>query len=110
MTTTWKIYNLEHEISNGLVIKVTYGCVVESEGFLNRSVGEITLTGDPSSPDFVAYNDLTEEIVIDWVKAELESNEEGSVASLESKIQAQVQQAIDAAAAKTTEEGLPWRD
>jgi hypothetical protein len=105
MTTTWKIYNLEHEISNGLVIKVTYGFIVDSEGFLNRRVGEITLTGDPTSPNFVAYEDLTEEIVINWVKSELG---EEAVTEIETQVQSQVQAAIDAAAAKTTQEGLPW--
>lgn len=105
MTTTWKIYNLEHETSNGLVIKVTYGCVVESEGFLNRKVGLIELTGDPSAPDFVPYEDLTEEIVLNWVKSELGTE---AVTEIETSIQNSVQAAIDAAAAKTTQEGLPW--
>ena len=105
MTTTWKIYNLEHETSNGLVIKVTYGYVVENEGFLNRKVGLIELTGDPSAPDFVPYEDLTEEIVLNWVKSELGTE---AVTEIETSIQNSVQAAIDAAASKTTQEGLPW--
>lgn len=105
MKTTWKIYNLEHETSNGLVIKVTYGCVVESEGFLNRKVGSIELTGDPKSPDFVAYENLTEEIVLDWVESKLGTE---AFTEIETSVQNSVQAAIDAAATETTQEGLPW--
>lgn len=105
MTTTWRIYNLERQIADGLVIKVTYGYVVENLGFLDRKVGTIELTGDPTSPDFVPYENLTEEIVIDWVKSELEAE---GVTEIETAVQNSVQAAIDEAAAKTTQEGLPW--
>lgn len=105
MTTTWKIYNLERNISDGVVLKVIYGCIAQSDNFSSRTVSEIALTGDPTDPNFVPFNDLTEDIVIGWVKAELGTEE---VTAKETLVQNQVQDQIDAEAAKTTEEGVPW--
>ena len=105
MTTTWKIYNLEHQIADGLVIKVTYGCIVQQDTFLDRHIDNITLIGDSSDPDFIPYEDLTEQIVLGWVNEELGQQ---AISDIEAMVEARVQGRIDEEAAQTTTEGLPW--
>ena len=105
MTTTWKIYNLERQIANGLVVKVLYGCVVTSGDILNRVTGNLELTGDISDPGFIPFENLTEATVIGWVQTELGAEE---VTNIETNLQVSVQATLDAEAAKTTEDGLPW--
>lgn len=105
MTTTWKIYNLEHQITDGLVIKVTYGCIVQQDSFLDRHIDVTTLIGDPSDTNFIPYEDLTEQIVLEWVNEELGQQ---AISDIETMVKARVQNRIDEEAAKTTTEGLPW--
>ena len=105
MTTTWRIYNLERQIADGLVVKVFYGCVVTSGDVLNRATGNLELTGDISDPGFIPFENLTEATVIGWVQTELGTEE---VTNIETNLQASVQSTLDAEAAKTTEDGLPW--
>jgi hypothetical protein len=104
MIKTWKIYNIERTLPEGLVIKVTYGCVVDSTNFQTRKVGNIDLIGDVNDPGFIPYDDLTEIIVIDWVKTELGV----LVTTIEAGLESELQIKEDALAGKTTEDGLPW--
>lgn len=105
MTTTWKIYNLERQTENGLVIEVTYGCIGVSTNFKTRQTGILGLEGDPTDPNFVAWEDLTEEIVIGWVKDELGTEK---VNEMETKIEDRLTGREEELSNKTTEEGLPW--
>ena len=104
MIKTWKIYNIERTLPEGLVIKVTYGCVVDSTNFQTRKVGTVDLIGDVNDPGFIPYVDLTEIIVVDWVKTEL-----GALATtIEVGLENELQVKEDALTASSTEEGLPW--
>lgn len=106
MTTTWKIFDTRYQVSNGLVIKVVYGCTVRLENLIDRKVGELELVGDPNSPDFIPYENLTEEIVVGWVKTALGAAE---VSSIESALQTSVTEQKAIQDAITEKSGLPWR-
>jgi hypothetical protein len=71
MTTTWKITNINRVSFTGLVIEVTYMIIFEIEGTIVRHVGICQLTGDPQDSNFIPFNYLTENVVIDWVKNDL---------------------------------------
>ena len=109
MAVTWTIPTLEHEISDGAVIvahRRASDSEVVGEGdeavtYSGSSYGTCGFTPDPSSPDYVPYADITEEMAIGWTK---ESLGEEQVASIEASIASQ----IDAAKNPTQEAGVPW--
>lgn len=100
---TWTISTLEHNTADGGVI-VAHWRVNESE-----TVGEETysasaystcgFTPDASSPDYVPYDDLTEEMVLGWCFAD-DVDKDAIEASLTAQIEEQKN--------PTTEDGVPW--
>ena len=64
------VINLESDVSTGLVTGVTFTLQKTQDG---KTIGhhglQKTLSGDPSSADFIAYDNLTEDIVGAWVLA-----------------------------------------
>ena len=105
MAVTWIVSNLEHEIADGAVI-VSHWQTVDSEvvddvTYSGRSYGTCGFAPDPSSPSYVPYADITEEMAIGWTK---DSLGEEQVESIEASIAAQ----IDAEKNPTQEAGVPW--
>ena len=98
----WKIENMKRQLSDGLVIKVNYRVVAKDKELIADKRGEITLTGDSSSPDFIAYQDLKESDVVAWVKLEVD------VAAIETEVQSSLDAKIAARSARQTASGLPW--
>jgi len=106
MTTTWKIKKIERQLPEGVVINVRYLCTSTEDGISMRKVGKVLLEGDVDDPDFIPYADLTEEVVIGWVKSSLG---ETKVAKIEADLNQQVlNQAEKVESARTRETGLPW--
>jgi len=106
MEINWKIIEIERLLNNNMVIKVIYSCNVKSTNFTDRKVGQITLEGDTSSEDFIPFEDLTEEIVLSWVKNMLT---ESGVKDIEKKIIDRLNIREDKLNNKKTENGLPWK-
>jgi hypothetical protein len=106
MTTTWQIIDLKSQIADGLVTKITYKCKVKLENDSNQTIGEITLTGDSTNPNFVPFSDLTEQTVIGWVQSSLG---EDQVTAIETKLQNRISAHKAAKEAETEQNGLPWR-
>lgn len=98
----WKIEKMKRQLSNGLVIKVNYRVVAKDKELIADKRGTVTLTGDPSSPDFTPFEDLTEEIVVGWIKSEVD------VAAIEAEVQSVLDAKIAARSARQTASGLPW--
>jgi hypothetical protein len=98
----WIIENMKRLIDNDLVVEVTYNVVAKSEGLIANKKGKVTLTGDPTSPDFIPFNDLTPAIVVAWVKSEVD------VAAIETEVQAILDDKLAKKAARTIKVGLPW--
>ena len=105
MAVTWTIATLEHEIADGAVIVAHWRAsdseVVGEETYSGSSYGTCGFSPDPSSPSYVPYADITEEMAIGWTK---DSLGEEQVASIEASIAAQ----IDAEKNPTQEAGVPW--
>lgn len=103
MTTTWKIFDTQYQTADGLITKVVYACTVQLESCIDRKVGELLLTGTVQIP----YEDLTEEVVLGWVKASLGSKQ---VLAIETALQENVNTQKAQKDAITEKNGLPWRN
>ena len=99
---TWTIANLERNVSDGGVTvahwRVTESETVGEDTYTASSYGTCGFTPDASAEDFIAYDDLTEEVVMGWVHADVD--------------QAQTEAALTANIAEqktpTTADGMPW--
>ena len=96
--TAWTIAQLERNADdNGVVIAHWRVSAVDGD-YSASSYGTCGFTPDPTSDDFVPFEDLTEALVIEWVKDSLD------VEAIEAGLTAQIE---DQKAPKT-EAGLPW--
>jgi len=104
MTTfNWTISTLERELSDGGVIVAHWRCTaseaVGEDTFSASSYGTCGFTYDASSPDFVPYDQLTEEQVLQWVWAD-GVDKDATEAALAAKIEADKN--------PTSAAGVPW--
>jgi len=102
---TWTISTMEHNTADGGVIvahwRVTEEETVGDDTYSASSYGTASFTYDASSPDFVPYADLTEEMVLGWCWSDEGGVDKDAVeASLTAKIEEQKN--------PTTETGVPW--
>ena len=107
-TYTWKVANLERTVADGKVGTVHYTVSAVSDvvdpssengGFYSAGAyGSVGLDGEVSVP----FEDLTEEVVVGWVKEALGGDEK--VAEIEAALAAQIEQKIT----PSTAVGKPW--
>ncbi len=103
MQHTWSITNLERNLSDGLVTTASYTCNTTYSGSMKRMVGDYSLPSkSPSDPDFVSYDDLTEEIVLTWVTGSID------YLAIETSNSSSVAEQINYEQSKTTDDGVPW--
>ena len=99
---TWTIANLERNVADGGVTvahwRVTKSETVGDDTFTASSYGTVGFTPDASADDFVAYDSLTEEVVMGWVHAEVDQAE--TEAALTANIEAQKN--------PVSADGMPW--
>ena len=109
-TFTWVISTLERDLlpenMNGAVVVAHWRCTArQTEGtgddavsYSASSYGTCGFTPDPTSPDYIAYDDLTEADVIGWVQADVDQD----------VIEASLQLDIDGQITPATATGTPW--
>ena len=97
-TNTWKIAQLDRETADGYVYTAHYTVEASDETYKAGAYGSI---GFEKPETLVAYADLTEEVVIGWVKDQLTAEK---VTEVETALQAQ----LDEQAAPTKASGKPW--
>lgn len=102
MKHEWKIYDLKRTIVDGVVNLITYACESEHNNFSTRYIGKLEVVGNHSRPDFIPFDDLTHQIVLNWVTGSI------SVYDIESANSASIAHSISASGAITEEEGVPW--
>lgn len=95
---TWHISQLEHETSDGFVFVAHYSVNLQSGDYSAGSYGSI---GFERPKNLIPYSNLSEELVISWVKEALGDD---AVATMEENLQIQ----IDKQENPTTETGVPW--
>ena len=95
--TTWTIVSLERKSADGFVTTAHWTCSDVDGEFSGSTYGSIGFDGELVTP----YEQLTEEVVIGWVKAAMG---EETVAAHEAAVAAQIAQAKEPAVAT----GTPW--
>ena len=101
ITKTWEVNTLERELATGYVSKVIYRVNATDGTYSVRATGSVDLEKPET---LIPYKDLTEEVVIGWVKAKIEAEESGRVARIESALDANITEQK----APTTGTGKPW--
>jgi len=98
MTTfTWKVNNLERTTVDGKVYTVHYTVTAEDGTYSSGAYGSIGVDGEVTVP----FADLTEEVVIGWVKDQFGDEK---VTEIEAALQTQ----LDEQTAPTKASGVPW--
>ena len=96
--TVWTIAQLERNTADGGVVVSHWRATLTDEDYSASSYGTCGFTPDPTAPDFVPFESLTEADVLAWV---YESVDKDSVeASLAANIEDQK--------APQTVAGTPW--
>tara|TARA_B110000285_G_C14943634_1_gene523264 strand:+ start:588 stop:911 length:324 start_codon:yes stop_codon:yes gene_type:complete len=107
MAVLWAVSQLERQSSDDGVT-IVYWNATDSEivgdiTHIGADVGSCVLTPDSSALEFIAFADITEDVVISWVKASLNAGPQ-TVAEIETAIAAQ----ITLSKTPTTITGTPW--
>lgn len=98
-TFTWKISQLERETSDGYVFTAHY-TVDGNDGTYNAGAyGSLGL--ERPEGDLIPFADLTEEMVVGWVKEKFGAEK---VTEIEAALQSQ----LDEQHAPTKQAGVPW--
>lgn len=97
-TNTWKIAQLDRETADGYVFTAHYTVDATDDTYKAGAYGSI---GFDKPETLVPYADLTEEVVIGWVKDKLTAEK---VTEVEAALQAQ----LDEQKAPTKASGTPW--
>tara|TARA_Y100001973_G_scaffold47134_1_gene70263 strand:- start:47 stop:355 length:309 start_codon:yes stop_codon:yes gene_type:complete len=100
-TKTWQVNTLQRELADGYVKKVIYRINGADGTYAFRATGEVDL---PRPDTLIPYADLTEAMVLAWVKAKLDADKEGTVASIE----AAVENGVNEQKTPTVATGTPW--
>jgi hypothetical protein len=96
--TTWSIAQLERNADDNGVVTAHWRVSAVDGDYTASSYGTCSWTPEPSTEGFVPFEDLTEAMVIEWVKGSLDV--EAVEASLASQIEAQKAPQVIA--------GVPW--
>lgn len=97
----WTVNQLERNADDGGVINIHWSCSETDGEYSGSTYGSLGVTPDASAPNFVAYENLTEEVVIGWLH---EAMGEETVAAHEAAVAAQIAEAK----APKVATGMPW--
>lgn len=99
-TFSWKIANLERETADGFVFTCHYTVNADDGTYTSGAYGSLGLERPET---LIPYSQLTEEIVVGWVKDKFG---EEKVAEIEAALQAQ----LDEQHAPSKAAGVPWHN
>lgn len=100
----WKILDMQHKTSNGYVIETITACEKQDKPGYARKIFVNNFEGTPG-PDYIPYEDLTEELVLQWVKEALGSE---TVLKTEADVDAQAAAQKETIENPTIKDGAPW--
>ena len=112
ITNTWSVTDMTHVDADGGVFLVYWSMVAASDGtpsYTATEGGKLRCTYDASAAGYIAYADLTEADVLEWVYTSLIEGDETAAeakARVEADRDGKVQKQIDAAT--STASGVPW--
>jgi len=100
-TKTWQVNTMQRSLADGYVNKVIFRVNGEDGTYKFRATGEVDL---PKPDTLVPYADLTEEVVLGWVKAKLDADNADTVTAIETA----VENGVNEQKTPTSGVGTPW--
>jgi hypothetical protein len=97
-TFSWRIANMERETADGFVFTVHYTVSADDGVYSSGAYGSLGLERPES---LIPFDDLTEEMVVDWVK---EKFGDEKVEEIEQTLQSE----LDEKHAPSKQAGVPW--
>jgi len=95
-----QIVQLERSLPDGVVFTAHWTAELIEDEHIASTYGSVELEQkDPSDPDFIPFDDLTEEVVIGWVQAKIGDE-------IEDNLNRQMQ----ALKHPTSASGVPWSE
>ena len=101
ITITWGVSELERHTADGIVYTAHYRVDAADGTYTSGAYGSIGFEAPEDPSEVIPFADLTEEIVIGWVKDALTAEK---VESIESALEARIAEQH----APTTAKGTPW--
>ena len=98
ITYNWTISQLERQTDSGGVVTAHWRVTAQDGNYSASAYSTAGFTPDPTAPDFVPYENLTEADVLAWVWKSVDKD--AAEASLATQIEAQKN--------PVTLSGLPW--
>lgn len=106
MKITWSIADLKSKADTKVVVDVTVVVSFELDGRKDRAIRVAKFEGDPTSPSFIPFETLTEEIVIGWVKEQLGPD---GIADMEDNVKKRIEQHIQSVKKPQFISRIPWK-
>jgi hypothetical protein len=101
LSATWAIANLERHTDSGIVYTAHWTVSATTEATSAGAYGSIGLEAPAEGDEVIPYEELTQEIVVGWVRDKLG---EEQVASTEAALAAQIAEQL----APVKMSGVPW--
>ena len=98
---SWTVNTLERTTADGIVYVVHYSVAAADDTYSAGAYGSIGLDAPAEGDTVIPYADLTEEVVVGWVKAKLG---EEQVTQVETALQNQIDEQRNPSKAT----GTPW--
>ena len=93
---------MDRTVADGVVGTVHYTVDAADDAYRAGAYGSVALEAPAEGDEVIPYGDLTEEVVVEWVKSVIGGEEK--VAEVEAALQAQ----IDEQRTPSKASGLPW--
>ena len=97
----WTVNTLERTTADGIVFTVHYNVAVADDTYSAGAYGSIGLDAPAEGDTVIPYADLTEEVVVGWVKAKLGEEQV-------TQVQIALQNQIDEQRTPSKAAGTPW--
>ena len=112
---TWSVDDLKYNAADGGVFEVRWSCVAVDDADPSCKAvesGKAIWDYDTDAEDWVAISDLTEEIVLAWVKAHIDQAAVDGGSSTCAEIEENRKGKVDAQVARKNAvvSGLPWAE
>jgi hypothetical protein len=98
---TWTVNTLERTTADGIVFTVHYSVDAADDTYSAGAYGSIGLDAPAEGDTVIPYADLTEEVVVGWVKAKLGEEQV-------TQVQTALQNQIDEQRTPSKAAGIPW--
>lgn len=102
LTTNWTVNYLNRKLSDGWVFFAEFNVTATKNDATVSTKGSVTFK---QPDDLIPYEELTEELVLEWIKTELNDVPGGdAVINIENELHKRIEMALN----PTEATGLPW--